>query len=437
MKSLVAAGTLAVVGAFVFAPVGHAQNRSEAPLRPASADAEFACPPAEEGPGRPLAAVRYLADDALEGRFSGSPAERCAGDYIADRFASLGLEPAGEDGWFQSLPLASAARPHAPSGIGRNVLGVLRGSDPEAGVVVVGAHYDHLGYGEFGSTGESGRIHNGADDNASGVAAMIEAARRLVEGPRPERSILFIAFTGEELGLIGSSHYAKNPTIPLERTIAMINLDMVGRLGDGELIVYGTGTAPEWADILPAANAGLDLPLVYEEAGFGPSDHTSFYASGVPVLHLFTNVHGDYHRETDDWEKIDADGLTRIARFTARLAGELAGRPGRLTLIPGVGEREQRAEGYGAWLGTVPDFTPVERGVLLAGVSAGSPAEEVDLRKGDVVVGVGEHEVEDLYGLTDALRAHRPGDEVVVRYLRDGIERSVTLTLGDRSERPR
>ncbi len=399
---------------------------------------ETACPAYEPRLGTPLETVRYLADDALGGRLSGSAGERCAGEYVAAMFASLGLEPGGEDGFFQELPLASAAQPHAPPGRGRNVVAILRGSDPELheSAVVVGAHYDHLGLGEFGSTGEAGEIHNGADDNASGVAAVLAAARALRGGPRPARSIVFIAFTGEELGLIGSAWYANHPAISLEETVAMVNLDMVGRLEDGEMIVYGMGTAPEWEEIVPAANADVGIPLVREEAGFGPSDHTSFYANDIPVLHFFTNVHSDYHRHTDDAEKIDAAGLGRVARLTENVARALAERRERLAVIPGVGEREQRAEGSGAWLGTVPDFTPVDFGVLLAGVTEGSPAAGGGLARGDVLIGLGDYEVGDLQAFTDALAAYKPGDEVVLRYLRNGDEHEATVRLGDRADRP-
>jgi hypothetical protein len=318
------------------------------------------------------------------------------------------------------------------------VVALLPGSDPalRGSIVIVGAHYDHLGFGEFGSAGEAGKIHNGADDNASGVAAMIEAARIISEGPRPARSIMFIAFTGEELGLIGSSYYARNPTVPLARTLAMVNLDMVGRLNDESMIVYGMGTAPEWRDIVSVANRDFEIPLAYEDAGYGPSDHTSFYAADVPVLHFFTNVHRDYHRETDDWERIDADGLQRIAGFTAEVAGSLANRPTRLTLIAGVGEPGERAGGYGAWLGTVPDFTPVETGVLLAGVTAGSPAAVADLRKGDVLLRIADKDVADLQGMTDALSKHAPGQRVTILYLRDGRRMTTAVVLGDRADRP-
>ena len=213
-----------------------------------------------------MEAVRYLADDALGGRMSGSAGERCAGEFIA---AKVRRAPARARGRRRLLPGAAARErvpaARAPWGGGATWSGCLRGSDPALSetAVVVGAHYDHLGLGEFGSTGEAGEIHNGADDNASGVAALLAAARALGGGPRPARSVLFVAFTGEELGLIGSSWYAEHAGFALERTVAMINLDMVGRLEDGELIVYGTGTAAEWPEILPAANTDLGIPMVF------------------------------------------------------------------------------------------------------------------------------------------------------------------------------
>jgi membrane-associated protease RseP (regulator of RpoE activity) len=265
---------------------------------------------------------------------------------------------------------------------------------------------------------------------------MLEAARLLAEGPRPARSILFIAFTGEELGLLGSSFYTKNPTRPLTRTLAMVNLDMVGRLGDEAMIVYGMGTAPEWASLVPSANESVGLPLLFEPDGYGPSDHTSFYSSEIPVLHLFTNVHRDYHRESDDWSRVDGPGVERISRLTANLAEMLANRDTRLTLIPGIGAPSERVGGNHAWLGTVPDFTPLDSGVLLAGVSEDGPAAKADLRKGDIVLRIGERDVADLQGMTDALAGHYPGDRVTITFVRDQRRLTTTAILGDRAERP-
>jgi hypothetical protein len=410
---------------------------------PGAAQTAQACPePAAltAGLAEPLATVRYLADDALEGRLPGTHGEQCAGDFIAGRFRALGLRGAGPDGgFFQDVPIASVLSHSPVQGTGRNVLALLEGADPALRheVIVVGAHYDHLGRGHFGSAAPDrvGEIHNGADDNASGVAAMLWAAERLAAGPRPARSILFMAFTAEEVGLIGSGHFVHNPTVPLEHLRAMLNLDMVGRLEGRPLIVYGTGTAEEWRRKLAEEAGALGVELALRDEGYGPSDHTSFYRNDIPVLHFFTNTHGDYHRPSDEWDRIDASGLERVARLTAAIAGRLAGEGASITLVRGAGEppRPVTGRGSGAWLGTVPDFTPVERGVLLGGVTPGSPGEEAGLRRGDVLVGLGGHEVTDLEGFTAALQAHAPGDEVELTVIRDGAELRLRAVLGSRS----
>lgn len=409
---------------------------------PALANAQTCPDPATitRGLELPLAAVRYLADDALEGRLAGSEGERCAARYIVSQFERLGLEPAGTDSWFQTLPLASSINPHAPAGDGRNVIGRLEGSDRvlRDEVVVIGAHYDHLGRGGFGSLAPDmpDAIHNGADDNASGVAAMLSVARQLSAGPRPARSIVFIAFTGEESGLLGSQYFAAQPTVAAATMVAMINMDMVGRLATGNLIVYGVDTAEEWMEMLRPAAERAGVEMATRGEGYGPSDHTSFYTKDIPVLHFFTNVHGQYHRPTDDWELIDGPGIERVAAIVTEVARGVADRRPVLTLRRGAGAPapagEGRAAGYGAYLGSVPDFTPVETGVRISGVSPGSPAELAGLQAGDVIVRIGEQAVPDLQGMTDVLRSHRPGDEVVVEFLRDGRQATVRVVLGTR-----
>ncbi|MBI4544923.1 MAG: M28 family peptidase [Gemmatimonadetes bacterium] len=399
------------------------------------------CPPAERGSAavtQPLAAIRYLAADALEGRLAGSAGERCAGDYIAREFRRLGIEPLGDSGgYFQAVPLASALNPHAPGGTGRNVVAVLAGSNRSLAreYVVIGAHYDHLGRGGFGSLAPEAKdsIHNGADDNASGVAGVLEAARLLRASP-PARSVIFVAFSGEEFGLLGSAHFAAHAPVPLEAVRAMLNLDMVGRLGAGPLLVYGTETAAEWAEIVTRAAAQQQLPIAARGDGYGASDHTSFYVRDIPVLHFFTNVHSDYHRPSDDFEKIDGPGLERVAALVATVARTVADRPAALTLQRGAGQPLPAAQGpgYGAYLGTVPDFTPVEHGVRLSGVRAGSPAEQAGLRAGDILVRFNDRDIADLFALTAALRAAAPGDTARIGLLRGGEDVTVTAILGRR-----
>ena len=389
----------------------------------------------------PMAAVRYLADDALEGRLSGTTGEQCAARYIASEFERIGLAPGADaGGYLQTVDLASVVGAHAPGGTGTNVIGILEGADPSlrGQAIVLGAHHDHLGNGEvFGSLAgpEDGNddIHNGADDNASGVGALIAVAEALAASP-PARTVVFVTFSGEEFGLLGSANYARNPAVSLDQTVAMLNMDMVGRLGDDPLIVNGTGTAEEWGAILDTVETEFGIPLARSPDGYGPSDHTSFYAQGLPVLHFFTNVHGEYHRPSDHWELVDREGLERVAQLVESVLRTVADRPERLAYVAGAGTppEEQTTGGYGAYLGTVPDFAPVDFGVRLSGVSGGSPAEEAGMRAGDVLIRLGGLEIGDLYALTDALRALEPGTEVEAVFLRDGQEIAVAVTLRER-----
>ena len=333
----------------------------------------------------------------------------------------------------------------------RNVVALLPGSDRTAQreIVVIGAHYDHLGWGGEGSLAGGVRaIHNGADDNASGTAALLEVAEDLV-AVQPKRSVLFIAFTGEEKGLWGAQHYVNDPVFPLTGHVAMLNMDMVGRLDGGSMTVFGTGTADEWTAILGRAEARITDPVPYATSpdGEGPSDHAAFYRAGMPVLHFFTNTHEDYHRPSDDTETIDGEGLERVVDFVSAVALEVAGGPdseiAQVSFVepaaanPHAGAQagpisSSSSSGYGPYLGSIPDMSPIDFGVRLSGVRAGSPAEEGGLQSGDVVVEFGGQETGDLYAYTYALRAHEPGDEVEIVVLRDGERVTLTVTLGRR-----
>jgi hypothetical protein len=335
----------------------------------------------------------------------------------------------------------------------RNVAAVIPGSDPtlEREVVVVGAHFDHLGYGGDGSLDpDAHEIHNGADDNASGTAALMEVARHFAASPeKPARTVLFLAFTGEEKGLWGSGHYVHDPIFPLENTVAMLNMDMVGRLRENTLTVYGTGTAEEFPDFLEEVNQALPEPFVLASIpdGFGPSDHSSFYGEDVPVLMLFTNTHSDYHRPEDDWDRINVEGLDRVVDFASDLTDRLAGSGSAKALavhfVEGAGDPHAGAmaaqeegtpvsRGYGAYFGTIPDMTPQDFGVRITGVREESPAAKAGLQGGDVIVAFAGKEITDLYAYTYALRDHQPGDEVVVVVMRDGERLSLTAVLGQR-----
>ncbi|HSH75522.1 MAG TPA: M28 family peptidase [Longimicrobiales bacterium] len=329
----------------------------------------------------------------------------------------------------------------------RNVVALLPGSSPllRDEYVVVGAHYDHLGLGGEGSLApDETAVHNGADDNASGTAALVEIARTLLAGPRPQRSVLFTAFTGEERGLWGSAHFVAEPTVALEEVVAMLNLDMVGRVVDDALTVFGVGTASEWSEVIERANAEMARPLRIAEApdGYGPSDHSSFYGKGIPVLHFFSNTHEDYHRPSDDWEKINVDGLDRVVELTSRVAGRLAtGGTDAVALTPIRQERpapptaaqsSSGSSGYGPYLGTIPDMTPRDFGLRLTGVREGSPAAEAGIKAGDVVVEFDGNPIADIYAYTYALQAKQAGDRVTIVVERDGERVTLTATLGRR-----
>jgi membrane-associated protease RseP (regulator of RpoE activity) len=396
-------------------------------------------------PPRLLDDIRFLSEDRLQGRMTGSAGADSAASYLARRFSQVGLQPAA-GGWFQSFTVgreAPAAR-QAQTGalIGKNVIGILPGRDPvlRNQAIILGAHYDHLGLGGFGSLDpdSTGLVHNGADDNASGAAALIQVAARLAASP-PARTVVFIAFSGEELGLLGSAHYVKQPIYPLASTLAMVNLDMVGRLRNGRLIVYGARSAKEFPALLDSLNwyAGFDLKA--QGDGYGPSDQSSFYAAKRPVLHLFTDLHEDYHRTTDDWQKVNYDGLKRVADFSLGLVTALANRTKPLTFLelpaPVVSQAAGPASGtpgYGAYLGTVPDMTGAPGGVRLVGVRAGSPAEKAGLRGDDIITRIGGTETPDLQAMTDALRSHKPGEVVEILVRRGATVTTLQATLGVR-----
>ncbi|MEO8635398.1 MAG: M28 family peptidase [Gemmatimonadales bacterium] len=386
--------------------------------------------------------VRILSQDEFGGRLVGTPGADSAAAFLARRFRQVGLR-AAPGGWFQSFTVASDAPAAIYAGIGgatgRNVIGVLPGHDKDLRneIVVVGAHYDHLGSGTFGALDPDsvGHIHNGADDNASGASAMLHIARQLVRTP-PARTVVFIAFSGEEAGLLGSDYYVKHPLFPLAQTYAMVNMDMVGRLRNDRLLVYGSATAREFPALLDSLNAEARFDLEYSGDGWGRSDQSPFYGAGRPVLHIFTGLHDDYHRTTDDWEKINADGLGQVANFTSRLVRTLANRTVPLTFVnappPVAAGSSTAGAGYGAYLGSIPDMATNPGGVRLTGVRAGSPAELGGLLGNDIITRIGETDVGDLQAMTEVLRNHRPGDVVQIRILRGGVEQRLTVTLGKR-----
>lgn len=328
-------------------------------------------------------------------------------------------------------------------GLATNVLARLPGRS-SARTVVIGAHFDHLGHGDMGSRAPDaiGTIHNGADDNASGTAVVLELARMLRAYPEaPAGDVIFALWSGEELGLLGSEHWAANPTIDWDSVIANYNLDMVGRAGDGHLEVLGAGTAAPFAGWLSARGpeVGLDLAISASGQGVGGSDHQSFLKRGVPSLHFFSGIHPEYHMPTDDVELFEADGAARTADLLFMLVEDVLRTPKQALayLEPEVEETDaaaaERAGGFRSHFGSVPEYGFEGPGVLLGGTTPGSPAERAGLLGGDLLVGLGDVEIESIYDLVYALQRYKPGDVVEARYIRDGQEERVRVTLLSRS----
>ncbi len=357
----------------------------------------------------------------------------------------------------------------------RNVVGLLPGDGSTDETLVVGAHYDHLGTRPAPSSGGDPVIYNGADDNASGTAGVLELARVLAANGGLRRNILFIAFSAEELGLLGSTHWVENPAVPLEHVKAMFNFDMIGRLEGKEVTLYGRSTAAEFAALLEAAAASTGVAFRAARGVPGMSDHAPFHRRGIPVLFAFTGVHKEYHRPEDDWQRIDAPGAVRILElfaeiirnvanmpsgptFSAAAAGEPIDMPGKQPAIdeartegppdgnagrtpPGApatrpaGEAETRPSDDGeprqperprVRLGIVPDMAGgVEPGVVVQGVMEGSPAQAAGMREGDRIIRIGPHTITDIYSYMDALRDHQAGDVVEVVVVRNRAEKAV------------
>ncbi|MGQ9656928.1 MAG: M20/M25/M40 family metallo-hydrolase [Fimbriimonadales bacterium] len=318
-------------------------------------------------------------------------------------------------------------------GVARNVIGFIPGNDPQLRdeIIVIGAHYDHLGFGEVGSLApEPGDIHYGADDNASGTAAVMELARLLAQNrDRLKRSVLVIAFSAEEEGLLGAEHFLRNPIVPRENIVAMLNFDMVGRMSNNRVSVSGVGTAAEWEDTLRAANTeGLTLQL--SQSASGGSDHMPFMRREIPVLFFFTGMHPDYHRPSDTWEKINYEGQAQIVAMAERVVYALANRAERLQFTrPQQPQPRQGAQrgGFRVRIGLIPSYSE-ENGILLEGVSPGSPAEQAGLKAGDRIVAVMGQQVKNIEELTSLYEKMEPGKPVEFTIVREGKELKVQVT---------
>jgi hypothetical protein len=315
-----------------------------------------------------------------------------------------------------------------------NVVGVLEGSDRllKNETIVIGAHYDHLGRGGSGSLApRSGEIHHGADDNASGTAGVLELARVFTaQRPRPKRTIVFVAFGGEEEGLLGSNYYVNHPVTPLNNIVAMINMDMIGRMKDRKLVIGGVGTAKEWRDIIAqgTADASRKFELTLNEDGFGPSDHSSFYGKQIPVLFFWTGTHNDYHKPSDTFEKINYQDQTRILNLVSYIVKHLDGADKRVTYTTAKSDPTPRTGGFRVYLGTIPNYADSNDGLLIDGVRDDSPAAKAGLKAGDRIVKIGARDVKNVYDYTYALGEMKAGEEYLVEIIRGKDRLTLKLT---------
>lgn len=387
--------------------------------------------------------VQFLSSDALEGRLTGTLGEKLATDYIAAFFQRLGLEPAGDNGtFFQEFHFTAGTTHGVKRKIqhGRNVLAKLKLSPQSTHMIVVGAHVDHLGRGQWsGSLGrdnEIGMIHSGADDNASGVASVLEVAaklqnmnaRGLLHG---HNDILIAIWSGEEYGILGSSHFVNNvmktsATESLRPMIdAAINLDMVGHLREN-LVLQGAGSSAEWPQIIRKMHP--TLPLITQSDPYLPTDSTSFYLHGVPTLNLFTGAHENYHTPRDKPETLNYDGMKRISEFLVDLVQTIEDKPNAIAYQEVQKTHGTAERGFKVYLGTIPDYAGDDMlGVKLSGVAKHSPAEQAGIKQGDVIVELAGKKIHDIYDYTFVLNELPIGEPVSLVVRRDKINVDLTV----------
>lgn len=391
---------------------------------------------------RMMDVIRFLADKNMKGRGFGSPELNKAADFIASKFQEAGLKPAGsrEKSYFQKWK-ARGGDPEREV-ILKNIIGIIPGNRPEwdGQSVLISAHYDHLGLGwPDVREGNKGEIHPGADDNASGIAILLELAQLLGKSLKPDRTVVFAAFAGEEAGRLGSKHYVANEKrFSVDKCIGMLNLDTVGRLGKNKLMIFGTGSAREWIHIFMGASyvTGVSVEPVADD--FGSSDQKSFLDAGIPAVQFFSGPHLDFHSPTDTVDKVDKAGLVKIASVVKEAIEYLANRekpltsmldPQRKTASGQTTESAESASGRKVSLGTIPDFAYSGKGVRIIGVLPGSPAEKASLHDGDIITLLNNVPIDDLRSFSNLLKTLKPGNLVIITFLREGKEKRVQMEV--------
>ncbi len=392
--------------------------------------------------------IAYLASDALEGRSPNTAGANLAAQYLVAQFAEIGLSPQGDavNSYLQNFQFSLKKSPHDTANIqkmladsvqkgkAQNVVGYLNNQAKHT--IIIGAHYDHLGYGNAGSlftpkNNEPPQIHNGADDNASGTAALIEIARNIAQNPTPYRNYnyLFIAFSGEEMGLYGSKFFSNNPTIPLSSVNCMLNMDMIGRLNkENVLIVNGVGTSTDWAAVMDTAAWQKKLRFKTTSSGIGPSDHTSFYLKDIPVLHFFTGIHTQYHKPTDDIKYINYKGEATIINYMLALIQKLNDQT-KINFSKTKEEASQDTPRFMVTMGILPDYTYEGEGLKIDGVTDGKPAEKAGLKANDIIVALGSTPINDMMAYMKALSTQTKGVATTVTILRNKTKMVLPLTF--------
>lgn len=373
--------------------------------------------------------ITYLASDALEGRGTGTAGEEKAAAYIEAQFKKLKLKPLGDKNTYrQAFPYQSGMHGTGPSGSSKNIVAFL--DNKAAATIIIGAHYDHLGLGKDKNSLDAnpeGKIHNGADDNASGVAGVLELARYLKQNKITEKNnFLFLCFSGEELGLLGSKYFSENPTITLATANYMINMDMIGRFEATKgLAVSGSGTSAVWAPLLKSLSTDK-MQIKTDSSGMGPSDHTSFYLKNIPVLHFFTNSHSDYHKPSDDTDKVNIDGEKAVLEIILKVI-MAEGTQNKLTFLPTKNRSMSSARSFKVTMGVMPSYSSGDAGLKVDGVSEGKPAAKAGIQTGDLIIKIGALEIKDMATYMDALGKFEKGQTVPVQVKRG--EEVITLQV--------
>ncbi len=394
----------------------------------------YSCTPKINQENRIKEDVTFLASDDLEGRQTGTEGEKKAAEYIAKRFEELGLTKKGTQEYLQPFTFKPKTNPHDEVKFdvngdgtitGNNILGFI--DNKAENTIIIGAHYDHLGYGGEGSLYRDSikAIHNGADDNASGVSVLLNLAAKLKD-KNTNNNYLFMAFSGEEMGLLGSNYFVKHPTINTKKVSYMINMDMVGRMKkDSTLAIYGTGTSPIFKQVLKSHND--NFKLIQQESGVGPSDHTSFYLADIPVLHFFTGQHEDYHKPSDDSEKLNYEGMYLISDYIFNIISDLDDN-GKLAFRKTKNESEETPR-FKVGLGVIPDYLFDGKGMRIDGISEDKPAQKAGLQKGDIVVKLGDSTVVDMMSYMRALSVFDKGNttKVVVKRGDSEVEKDINF----------